>query len=55
MLLIRQSHAQSAASNAHNLILPETNLKNKDFASLNQTFKLLVWSPKFANAYIIVT
>ena len=41
--------------NAHNLVLPEKNLKNKDFDSLNQIFKLLVWAPKVAKAYIIVT
>ena len=41
--------------NAHNLFFSEKNLKNKDFASLNQIFKLLVWAPKVAKAYIIVT
>ena len=40
--------------NSHNLVLPENNLKSKDFASLHQILKLLVWTPKVAKAYIIV-
>ena len=39
---------------ADNLVLLEKNLKNKDFASLIQVFKLLVWIPKFIKADIKV-
>ena len=38
-----------------NLVLPGKNLKNKDFASLTQIFKLLVWNGNIVKTYIIVT
>ena len=39
---------QNLLWNAHNLVLSEKHLKNKDFVSLNQIFKLLVSAPKVA-------
>ena len=37
------------------MVLPDKNLKNKDFVSLTQILKLLVWVPKIVKNYIIVT
>ena len=37
------------------MVLPDKNLKNKDFVSLTQILKLLVWVPKIVENYIIVT
>ena len=34
------------------MVLSEKNLKNKDFASLTHSFKLLVWVPKIIKTYI---
>ena len=47
MFLMRQSHLQwhvywSLLCNAHKLVLPDINLRNKTFASLTQVFKLLL-------------
>ena len=39
---------------ADNFVLLEKNLKNKDFASLIQVFKLLLWILKFIKADIKV-
>ena len=38
--------------NAHNVVLPEKYLKNEDFGSHAQIFKLLVWVPKIVQTYI---
>ena len=38
-----------------NLVLPGKNLKNKDFASVTQIYKLLVWNGNIVKTYIIVT
>ena len=38
-----------------NLVLPRKNLKNKDFASVTQIYKLLVWNGNIVKTYIIVT
>ena len=59
MLLMQQSHVQwciqwNLLFSAHNLVLLKKNLKNKDFSSLTQMFKLLVWVPKIIRTCIIV-
>ena len=59
MLLMWQCHMQwrvlwSLICNAHNLVLPEKNPQNEDFASLIQIFKLLLWAPMIAKTYPIL-
>ena len=36
------------------VILSEKYLKSKDFISLTQVFKLLVWVPKIIKTYVVV-
>ena len=58
MFLMQKSHVQwrvlwNLLCNTDNLVLPEKNLKTKDFSSLNLIFKLLVWVPEIIKTYII--
>ena len=58
MFGMQQSHVQwrvlwNLLCNANNLVLTEKNLKNKDFTSPTQIFKL-VWAPKIVKVYIIM-
>ena len=60
MFLMQQSHVQwrvlwNLLCNGNKFVLLETNLKNKDFTSPTQIFKLLVCAAKIVKTYIIVT
>ena len=57
MFLMQQSHAQwhvlwNLVCKAHNFVLLEKNLENKDFASPTLIFKLLVSGEKIVKTYI---